>query len=76
MIGSKSTMNDGKLPGNRVNAVKCPSWKGMSGKRTAAATTEATEESGAAATRERAAQTAPSAYVPIPHHDMGQSTLW
>ena len=69
-------MNDGKLPGNRVNAVRCPSWKGMSGKRTAEATTEATEESGAAAISDRAAQKAPSTYVPMPHQDMGQSTLW
>ena len=69
-------MNDGRLPGNRVNAVRCPSWKGMSGKRTAEATTEATEASEASATSKRAAQRAPSAYVPMPHQDMDQSTLW
>ena len=68
-------MNDGKLPGNRVKAVRWPSWNGMSGSRTAEATNDATEESGRSAASERPAQRAPSAYVPMPNQDIGQSAL-
>src|SRR5512138_1668018 len=74
--GNSTTMKEGRLPGNRVNAVRWPSWKGIRGSKTAQAIKDAIDESGALAAVDRAAQRAPRPYVPMPHHDLGQSALW
>jgi hypothetical protein len=58
--GSKSTTNDGKLPGKRVTAVTWPSWKGTSGSNTAEAANDMTEERRVPCSRERPAHKAPT----------------